>query len=140
MNNSKSSTTSSVGFFALLQIAFIILKVADVIKWNWWKVFIPTYISVGLAILVIAVIAILEVAENIEQKRGEYVGLFGVAICPCGGRPKCSSDPLTKKWYIRRAAHFYKCDRCGRRTRDCRSPEKAEKLWKHGKVYEEGKK
>lgn len=124
MNNSKSSTASSAGFFTLLQIAFIILKVADVIKWNWWKVFIPTYISVGLAILVVAVIVILEVVEKIEEKRGKYVGLLGTAFCPCGGRPECHSDPLTKKWYIRRAAHFYKCENAAEERETADLPKK----------------
>lgn len=35
----------------LLQVAFIIMQVAGVIKWSWWQVFIPVYIYVGLVFL-----------------------------------------------------------------------------------------
>lgn len=43
-----------IGFLGLLQIAFIVLKLCRVIKWSWWLVFIPTWISIfGFVILLI---------------------------------------------------------------------------------------
>lgn len=38
---------------ALLQVVFIVLKVCNVIAWNWWLVFIPVYIFAGLFIIVL---------------------------------------------------------------------------------------
>lgn len=59
MNNKDSNVSSSgIGFFGLLQIAFIVLKVTNLINWSWWMVFIPTYISVGITLVVLIVILI----------------------------------------------------------------------------------
>jgi hypothetical protein len=32
-----------IGFFGLLQVVFIALKVTDYIDWSWWLVFVPFY-------------------------------------------------------------------------------------------------
>ena len=32
------------------QIVLVVLKLFNLIEWSWWKVAIPTYISIGLAI------------------------------------------------------------------------------------------
>lgn len=32
-----------MGFFGLLQIVFIALKITDYIDWSWWLVFTPFY-------------------------------------------------------------------------------------------------
>lgn len=52
MNNENSNASrSGIGFFGLLQIAFIVLKVARIINWSWWLVFLPTFIEVGIFII-----------------------------------------------------------------------------------------
>ena len=51
----SGGTTGGIGFFGLLQIAFIILKLCGVITWSWAAVFIPTFISAGLVILVLGI-------------------------------------------------------------------------------------
>lgn len=53
MDKSKGGI-SAVG---LLQVAFIVLKLCGIIKWSWWWVLAPAWISI--AITVIAVIVIL---------------------------------------------------------------------------------
>lgn len=62
MSSSSSSPAGGVGFFGLLTIAFIVLKITGLISWSWWWVFSPIWITlagVTLAILIIACIAIL---------------------------------------------------------------------------------
>ena len=44
-----------ISIFTIVQAAFIIMKVAGVVKWPWWKVFIPVYIELGIAALVILI-------------------------------------------------------------------------------------
>lgn len=55
-NNSGGSSKSgvSIGFVGLLQLAFIILKLCDVINWSWWVVLIPLWIEIILVVGIIA--------------------------------------------------------------------------------------
>ena len=59
-NNNKNNTTvnGGVGFFGLLQVVFIALKVAKVIDWSWWLIFLPTWINIGIIIIVIFIIVV----------------------------------------------------------------------------------
>ena len=47
-----------------IQIVLVILKLFNLIEWSWWKVAIPTYISIGLAIFYIIVALIYEKAKG----------------------------------------------------------------------------
>ena len=55
----NSNSYNGVGFFGLLQVVFIALKVAKVIDWSWWLVFIPTWIQLGIIILLIIIFGII---------------------------------------------------------------------------------
>ena len=46
-------SSSGVGFFSLLGILFIGLKLADIIAWSWWLVTAPLW---GPMIIIIAMI------------------------------------------------------------------------------------
>ena len=57
----KNNTTSGgIGFFGLLQIAFIVLKLIGKIDWSWTWVLAPTWIPfvVVFAIVIICMIAL----------------------------------------------------------------------------------
>lgn len=56
--NENKNVYNGIGFFGLLQVVFIALKVAKVIDWSWWLVFIPAWIDIGI-FLVIVIIAII---------------------------------------------------------------------------------
>lgn len=56
--NENKNVYNGIGFFGLLQVVFIALKVAKVIDWSWWLVLIPTWIDIGI-FLVIVIIAII---------------------------------------------------------------------------------
>lgn len=56
---SKESTTSSgIGFFGLLTIAFIVLKLTNYINWSWWWVLAPLWGPLA-AVLAIALVVII---------------------------------------------------------------------------------
>ena len=48
----------------LLQIIFIILRLCNVITWNWYIVFIPAYIEIGIAILIYLIAFIVGLGNN----------------------------------------------------------------------------
>ena len=48
-------TEGGVGFVGLLQLVFIVLKLCNVITWSWWAVLLPTIISVGLVVVILAI-------------------------------------------------------------------------------------
>ena len=56
---SSENHGSGIGFLGVLQIIFIVLKLCNVLQWSWWMVFIPAYISAGLAIILIVIAIIL---------------------------------------------------------------------------------
>lgn len=58
---SSSSSSGGVGFFGLLGIVFITLKLTGYIQWSWWWVLAPLWggIAVALAVIVVGVIVIL---------------------------------------------------------------------------------
>lgn len=60
MSNSMSGgSKSGIGFTGLLLIAFIVLKLSNIIDWNWWWVLAPAWIGaaifIGLFILFVIV-------------------------------------------------------------------------------------
>ena len=55
----NSNSYRGIGFFGLLQVVFIALKVAKVIDWSWWLVFLPIWIELGIIILLIIIFTII---------------------------------------------------------------------------------
>ena len=53
MSNVSSSSSSGIGFFGLLTIVFIVLKLTEVISWSWLWVLSPMWIPMGVFLLVI---------------------------------------------------------------------------------------
>lgn len=51
--NDSGSNSSGIGFFGLLQVAFIVLKLCNVITWSWWAVFIPLWIELGIIVIIL---------------------------------------------------------------------------------------
>ena len=51
MNESKSG----IGFFGLLTIVFIVLKLCKIIDWSWWWVLSPTLFSIIVFIVVLLI-------------------------------------------------------------------------------------
>lgn len=51
----ESNGSVGIGFWGLLQIAFIVLKLCNVIKWSWVWVLAPIWIGVLLCAVVIII-------------------------------------------------------------------------------------
>jgi len=54
-NNSSSSSSSGIGFFGLLTILFIALKLTGYIQWSWWLVLLPAYAGLVLFLLIVLI-------------------------------------------------------------------------------------
>lgn len=51
----SSNQSGGIGFTGLLTVAFIVLKLTDVIAWSWWWVLSPVWIGAVLLLLVFVV-------------------------------------------------------------------------------------
>jgi hypothetical protein len=68
MSNSSSSSSGGIGFFGLLQILFIGLKLTNFIAWPWWQVLLPTIISLSILFICLALVAFFLVLKDKEYK------------------------------------------------------------------------
>jgi len=48
MSSNNSSSSSGIGFFGLLTILFITLKLIGYIDWSWWWVLAPLYMPITI--------------------------------------------------------------------------------------------
>lgn len=48
-----------IGFFGILAITFIILKLCGVIKWSWWLVLLPLYGGLVMGMLIMGLFLLL---------------------------------------------------------------------------------
>lgn len=60
-NNSSSSSSSGIGFFGLLTIAFVVLKLTGYIEWSWWWVLSPLWIGLLIAVIVLVLVYVVVV-------------------------------------------------------------------------------
>ena len=60
----KVNVNKSTSFVSLLTLAFIVLKLCNVITWSWFWVLSPMIFSVGLVVIFIIVILILTLIIN----------------------------------------------------------------------------
>jgi len=58
MSNSSSSS-SGIGVFGLLGVAFVVLKLTGYINWSWWWVTLPFWGGFVLVLVVLCVAGII---------------------------------------------------------------------------------
>lgn len=51
--------SDGLGIFSVIQINFLILKLAGLVNWSWWLVLLPIFISLGISIIGIIFLFIL---------------------------------------------------------------------------------
>jgi membrane protein YdbS with pleckstrin-like domain len=69
-NNNEVNVSIGGGFSGLLFIAFLILKLCNVITWSWWWVTAPLWIPVAFVVVVsIICVIVLAISEAIESRR-----------------------------------------------------------------------
>jgi hypothetical protein len=60
MRENNSNGSVSIGFGGLLTIAFIVLKLTNVISWSWFWVLSPIVFSIALIVILVILVAFLE--------------------------------------------------------------------------------
>jgi hypothetical protein len=58
----STSNGNGIGFFSILTIVFIVLKLVGTIDWSWWWVLAPTWIPfavVGAIFLLVMLVALI---------------------------------------------------------------------------------
>ena len=68
MSDTNNNTSGGIGFAGLLTIVFITLKLCNVIAWSWWWVLSPIWISAGLVIGILLIVAIVAVLVQVFKK------------------------------------------------------------------------
>lgn len=74
MSNKSQSTSGGIGFFGLLGIVFITLKllgITEVSTWSWWWVTAPLWgglaLVLGLVALIFVWLCIVEIYKNLNK-------------------------------------------------------------------------
>ncbi len=62
MSNNNQVQSSGIGFFGLLAIVFITLKLTGVIAWSWWWVLAPLWAPVAVVIAIAILIGLIALA------------------------------------------------------------------------------
>lgn len=63
-SQSSSAANGGIGFFGLLTLAFIVLKLTGYIHWSWLWVLAPIWMSFVLAAVIFAVVLIVVAATR----------------------------------------------------------------------------
>lgn len=67
---SNSNVTVSMNWMALLGIAFVVLKLCNIINWSWWWVTLPFWGGlVVVAILLIGIFGLFVIKEFLSIKK-----------------------------------------------------------------------
>jgi hypothetical protein len=76
-NMSDKNSSMSIGglFTTLLLVAFIVLKLCNVIKWSWIWVLSPIWIPIGLVIIGLIVYVIFWWRKSVDTKKRLAVGM-----------------------------------------------------------------
>jgi hypothetical protein len=63
-NNKSGSASGGIRFTEALQLIFIVLKLVKVVDWSWKVVLIPTWCSLGIAVVAFLIYAFLEAQRS----------------------------------------------------------------------------
>lgn len=69
---SSSSSSSGIGFFGLLGIVFITLKLCHIIDWSWWWVTAPLWGGLALVLLLLLVVFVVSAWPTWRQFKGWF--------------------------------------------------------------------
>jgi ABC-type multidrug transport system permease subunit len=67
MSESKTVNNNSIGFFGLLTLIFITLKLTGYIDWSWWLVLMPLFVPVIIIFTILVTILLL--GARVRQRR-----------------------------------------------------------------------
>ena len=66
---SNNSNNNGMSTSTVLTLIFVTLKLCKVIDWSWWWILSPIWITAGIAILALTVIALWEMSDAKEKAR-----------------------------------------------------------------------
>lgn len=66
-NGGNSSAAGGIGFFGLLAIVFITLKLCKVISWSWWWVLAPIWIPILLAVAILVIVLVVALVGEVRK-------------------------------------------------------------------------
>lgn len=68
-DSNKNVSYGGIGFFGLLTIVFIVLKLCGVINWSWLWVLAPLWMSwLAVLIILVVVFVVLVIAKLVKEK------------------------------------------------------------------------
>ena len=67
--SNKTTSSNGIGFFGLLTIVFIVLKLTHTIDWSWWWVLAPIWIPFLIAAICLLIFVIIQVSVAIVARR-----------------------------------------------------------------------
>ena len=68
MSSNNNSSSAGIGFWGLLTIAFIVLRLTKTIAWTWWWVLAPIWIPAAIAIIAFMVLVIRKIVLNYKRR------------------------------------------------------------------------
>lgn len=69
--SSSSSSTGGIGFLGVLTVAFIVLKLTDIISWSWWWVLSPLWGPVVLGLTGLFIWFVYMIYKDIKKDRAK---------------------------------------------------------------------
>ena len=69
MKETNVAQRGGVGFFGLLTLIFITLKLTGFINWSWWLVTLPLWGGLALVVVLLALFFIIALVANWLPKR-----------------------------------------------------------------------
>lgn len=70
-NEEYKITPSGLGLSSVLTIIFVVLKLCGLIDWSWLWVLSPTWISIGLTVVLILILFVCVKISNWMDKRNK---------------------------------------------------------------------
>ena len=67
MVDNNNARSGGIGFFGLLGIVFITLKLCGVIDWEWWLVLAPIWVPTAIALIVLLFVFLWALIKEIGQ-------------------------------------------------------------------------
>lgn len=62
----ENNSSSGIGVLGLLGVAFVVLKLCNVITWSWWWVTAPFWGGLALVVIIVLVILLAKYFLNIK--------------------------------------------------------------------------
>lgn len=59
-----SSSSGGIGFWGVLQVVFIVLRLCGLIEWSWWWVWAPTWATSAVGLVILFIYALYRVRKN----------------------------------------------------------------------------